>query len=476
MLSSWAYANGQKDDAHKRLDDLLKLEPNNTRALVAKAELLARDGKLDEALVKAQAAAAASPTHPEPANLLGTLYLQKQDPELALKSFNDALALNPADPYASLQVAKLQLNKLIQNGPAADADALRAIVTSVETVLSKRPGNRDARTALIRALLAQAQVSQAAKDTASAQAQVLRAQRETAGLVAAAPNWAEAYNLVGAVALVQKDLPAARAAYAKALELDKTSTAALAGLMGADLASGKPADAKARLQARLAADPNNPALLGIAWRAYGAMGDAARTEEALRKLIQVEPSNFQAYFTLGQMLFSQGRLDEARREFEQQAQREPRSVGAHTFVGIILQMQNRTAEAQKKYEDIMQIDPNAAVAANNLAWIYAEQNANLEVALQLAERAKSQLREDPQVDDTLGWVYYKKGLTALAISSLERSANRDPRNAGYHYRLGLAYAQAGDKAKAREHLQKAAALGGDSKEASDAKKVLATLG
>jgi tetratricopeptide (TPR) repeat protein len=116
------------------------------------------------------------------------------------------------------------------------------------------------------------------------------------------------------------------------------------------------------------------------------------------------------------------------------------------------------------------------VAANNLAWIYAEQNVNLEVALQLAERAKSRLREDPQVDDTLGWVYYKKGLTELAISSFELSVRRDPKNPGYQYHLGLAYAQKGDKAKAREHLQKAAALGGGSKEGTEAKKFLATLG
>jgi Flp pilus assembly protein TadD len=86
------------------------------------------------------------------------------------------------------------------------------------------------------------------------------------------------------------------------------------------------------------------------------------------------------------------------------------------------------------------------------------------------------LRDLPQVDDTLGWVYYKKGLFPLAISSFERSVKADPKNAGYHYHLGLAYAKSGNKVKAREFLQKAAELGGDSKDATEAKKVLATLG
>jgi tetratricopeptide (TPR) repeat protein len=493
MLSQWEYAHGQQDSARKRIDDLLTQEPKNADALLAKARLLGSEGQIDEALVKAQAAAAAAPKRPEAPYWMGMFYLQKKDSDLALKSFNDALALNPADPYASLQVAKLQLAKLLQNGPATGADArsaadaLRAVATSVDAVVRKQPGSLDARTTLIRALLAQAQVSQAVKDTVSAQAYVLQAEQKAARLVADAPKEPEAYNLVGAVALVKKDLPAARAAYASALELDKTSTTALAGLMGADLASGRPADAKAKLQARLAADPDNPALLNIAWRAYGAMGDTAKTEAeralakteqeaALRKLIQVEPSNFQAYEALVSLLYSQARVDEALRQLEQVVERNPKDVGALTAIGVILDTKNRTAEAQKKYEAVIQIDPNAAVAANNLAWIYAEQNVNLEVALQLAERAKSQLREDPQVDDTLGWVYYKKGLTALAISSFELSVRRDPKNPGYQYHLGLAYAQAGDKAKAREHLQKAAALGGGSKEAAEAKKFLATLG
>ena len=484
MLSQWEYAHGQQDSARTRIDDLLTQEPKNADALLAKARLLGSDGKIDEALVNAQAAAAAAPKRPEAPYWMGMFYLQKKDSDLALKSFSDALALNPADPYAALQVAKLQLAKLLQNGPTtaeearSDADALRAVATSVDAVVRKQPGSLDARTTLIRALLAQAQVSQAAKDTVSAQAYVLQAEQKAARLVSDAPKEPEAYNLVGAVALVKKDLPAARAAYAKALELDKTSTTALAGLMGADLASGRPADAKAKLQARLAADPDNPALLNIAWRAYGAMGDTAKTDQeaALRKLIQVEPSNFQAYEALVSLLYSQARVDEALRQLEQVVERNPRDVGALTAIGVILDTKNRTAEAQKKYEAVIQIDPNAAVAANNLAWIYAEQNVNLEVALQLAEKAKSQLPEDPQVDDTLGWIYYKKRLDALAISSFELSVRRDPKNPVYQYHLGLAHAQAGDKAKAREHLQKAAALGGGSKEAAEAKKLLATLG
>jgi Tfp pilus assembly protein PilF len=205
--------------------------------------------------------------------------------------------------------------------------------------------------------------------------------------------------------------------------------------------------------------------------------DRARAEAVLRKLIEVDPSNLSAYSTLGQLLYAQGRLEDAKKDFELAIQRDPKAVWARTFVGIILEMQNRTAEAQKQYEQAIQIDPKSPVAANNLAWIYAEQNVNLEVALQLAETAKSRLPDVAQVDDTLGWVYYKKGLFTLAITSFKHSIELDPKSAGSHYRLGLAYAKVPDKANARASIEKALAIGGSGfKDAAEAKKVLATLG
>jgi hypothetical protein len=45
----------------------------------------------------------------------------------------------------------------------------------------------------------------------------------------------------------------------------------------------------------------------------------------------------------------------------------------------------------------------------------AERGGNLELALQHAQAAKSQQPEDAAINDTLGWVYYKRDLPLLAI-------------------------------------------------------------
>ena len=43
--------------------------------------------------------------------------------------------------------------------------------------------------------------------------------------------------------------------------------------------------------------------------------------------------------------------------------------------------------------------------------------------LQLAQTAKAQLPNRHEVDDTLGWIYYKKGLSSMAVETLKTSTH-----------------------------------------------------
>jgi Flp pilus assembly protein TadD len=145
------------------------------------------------------------------------------------------------------------------------------------------------------------------------------------------------------------------------------------------------------------------------------------------------------------------------------------------MAAMILQVQNRSEEARVRYQKILELDSNAAVAANNLAYMDAESNTDLNVALQLAQTAKARLPDDPDVSDTLGWVYVRKGLGALGAPHLEYSVGKDPKNPLYQYHLGLAYAGAGNKVKARATLEQALKLNGNFGGAADARKALDTL-
>ena len=97
---------------------------------------------------------------------------------------------------------------------------------------------------------------------------------------------------------------------------------------------------------------------------------------------------------------------------------------------MIVHSQNKTADAKKRYEAIVNADPTAAVAANNLAWIYQEENDRLDDALRLAQGAAARLPDSAEVQDTIGMIYFKKELPALAVAAFEkahREAARQPR-------------------------------------------------
>jgi Flp pilus assembly protein TadD len=178
---------------------------------------------------------------------------------------------------------------------------------------------------------------------------------------------------------------------------------------------------------------------------------------------------------LGQIYLNQKKMDQAIGEFDAMTKQQPKNVAAHTMIGMILQTQGKNAAAQKKYEQILTIDSRSPVAANNLAWMYAEAGTNLDQALQLAQTAHAALPDQPEVNDTLGFVYLKKDLATLAVPPLRVSVEKDPKNPVYHYRLGLAYSKTGDEAGARRELEASLKLDPASPNAEEARKILAGL-
>ena len=359
----------------------------------------------------------------------------RQEWDEAAAAYSEVLKLNPRVNAARLDLAR---TALARNKPDE-------AIQYAQEALKMQPNLADAVLIVSRAQLLKGNAAGAEADTRK--------------LAAAFPTSPSVQTQLGQLNAAKGDEPGARRAFEAALALDANYVEALAGLAALDLRAKNPSAARARVDARVAASPNNPALLLLAARIHGATGDMPAAERALHKVIELDPNQLDAYSMLGQLYASQKRLVEARAEFERLAQLRPTTaVGAYTVVGMLLQMENKTAEAKAKYEKVMQLSPKAAVAANNLAWIYAEEGQNLDVALQLAQTAKAQLPDRPEVNDTLGWVYYKKGLATLAIPPFRDSVEKAPKSAVYQYHLGLAYAKAGDKDGARKALEAALQL------------------
>ena len=281
------------------------------------------------------------------------------------------------------------------------------------------------------------------------------------------------WSQLGTLRMLQRDLKGARQAFEQGLSLQPGQHDATQGLVTLDVAEGKPADAIRRIEAQVARTPEDRTHLTTAARVYLSQREFGKAETTLRKVLTLDNTNLDAYGLLGQLYLMQNKAAEALREYEMVCTQQPNSVGAHTMVAMLLQSMNRLDEAQQRYERVIQIDRQAPVAANNLAWLYAERGGNLDIALQLAQTARRNLPNAAPVADTLGWVYYKKQQYDMAIRELGDAVAKDPDNPEYQYHLGAAYAGMGDVPKARAALEKAIARPFASSD--DAKRVLAGL-
>jgi Flp pilus assembly protein TadD len=61
------------------------------------------------------------------------------------------------------------------------------------------------------------------------------------------------------------------------------------------------------------------------------------------------------------------------------------------------------------------------------------------------------------MNDTLGWIHVQRREHDQALPFLAAAAARAPANPTYHYHLGVALRQNGDRGKARQELQRAMA-------------------
>jgi tetratricopeptide (TPR) repeat protein len=139
-------------------------------------------------------------------------------------------------------------------------------------------------------------------------------------------------------------------------------------------------------------------------------------------------------------------------------------------------VQGKRDVAKQRYEKVIAANPESAVAANNLAWIYAEENTNLDVALSLARTAKRLAPDNADFTDTLGVVLLKKGLATAAIPEFQAAANKLPKNATVQLHLAQAYRAAGKADEATAAAQRALKLDPAFPEANEAQAIVASRG
>jgi tetratricopeptide (TPR) repeat protein len=443
---------GRGAEAYAIVDRLIKGHPDSVVARLLRAQFLLRDRRLDEALAEGQKAVTFDSRSALGHRIVGETHAARFELDEAAQALRRSLDIEPTAVATQLQLARIELAR---GRPGAAIDY-------AQQVLRTNRDRLDARLVLTAALIQRREVDAALPEVRRMATQY--------------PQSADVQIAAGRLALLKNDTGTAGKAFGRALELAPDSIDALTGAVDADYQSRDVASARRRVDARLARTPNDAQALLLSAQTFMRANDFVNAEIVLKRVLEVDPDNLPAYDLLGRIYLSQQRLSAAQAEFESLARRRPNSVGARTMVATLLHLQNRIDEAREQYESIVQTYGDAAVASNNLAWLYANSEGNLDVALTLAQSAKKELPHQAEVSDTLGWVYYRKGLFPMAVMAFEQSLQTDPNNPLYHYHLGLAQAGLGDKDLARKAIERALALNPRFDGADDARRLSSELG
>ena len=212
--------------------------------------------------------------------------------------------------------------------------------------------------------------------------------------------------------------------------------------------------------------------------------DSAEAE--LKKAMELDENYLPAYSAYASLLIARNQTDSAVEQYKKAVEKKP-SATLYTLIGMLEEARSNSPEAEKNYRRALEIAPETPIAANNLAWLIADGGqGNLDEALQLAQSAVNKNSNVAGYYDTLGWVYFKKGLYSPAVEQLKKAVALDESdvkrtganpNPAYRLRLGTALASSGDKLSARREVETSLAneQSLSQKEAQDAKSLLASL-
>ncbi len=279
-----------------------------------------------------------------------------------------------------------------------------------------------------------------------------------------APNSPLPYVNLADVAFAENKREEAWQHLERALSISPNYFQALNGLIRLGAVTGRLGDVRARLEQAATEQPRNAPLLyllGQSYR-YGSEqqpADPGRAEAAMRRAVEADPDYVAAYSALGEIYFSTNQADRAIAEYQKFAERRPDSVDPIVKIGLIESGRQNLEAAEQYYRRVLALKPDEPVASNNLAMLYADHGrGNADEAMRLAQDVARRFPNEPGFADTLGWVYYSKGLHAAAVEQLQRAVAGASKvgadNSLYRWHLGAALAAKGDKAAARRELQK----------------------
>lgn len=195
------------------------------------------------------------------------------------------------------------------------------------------------------------------------------------------------------------------------------------------------------------------------------LGKTDQAVDQLRSLAKRKEGGLRVYVSLGDLLRSHERFDEAVHAYDDAIALvgTPGKQQWSLFYarGVSLERAGRWSEAERDLKKALALDPDQPLALNYLGYSWIEKGVNFDEALKMIGRAVDLLPNDGYVVDSLGWANYKLGRYDAAREYLERAVNLRPDDPTINDHLGDIYWRTGRQMEARYQWRRAITLGAD---------------
>ena len=166
---------------------------------------------------------------------------------------------------------------------------------------------------------------------------------------------------------------------------------------------------------------------------YQKQGRRMDTRAHYRQALVYHPNAAVLHNGLADLYREDGVLDSASAEYTRAIALAPRSkwaATAHAHLAGLCESQGQRGEAIAHLEAALSLSPGWAPGYGRLAWLYAEENRDLDRAVDLARRAVRQ-RDDPMASGALAFAYFRKGMYAEAEGEIRRALVLAPADRRY---------------------------------------------
>ena len=246
--------------------------------------------------------------------------------------------------------------------------------------------------------------------------------------------------------------------FRKLLEKDPHNALAMLGLVQTEAAQNQLEKAMQLLRQALDRSPSSEIVRSLLADVEVAAGKFDSAIEEFQRLLLMQPRSAQYHLLLGRAYQLKGDLGKAVPELREAGSLAPKDPGPPVLLAHAMIASGQTDEAMRNLRYALRLRPENAAVMNDLAYLIVEspsRRGNLDEALALAQKAVHAAPDDPEMADTLAWIYFQKNQNDSSLQILRGLVLKYPTKSSFRYHLGMALVHAGDKAAAKLEFETA---------------------